>query len=70
MKINDLISGFEIWTTNEEANILKKVQNPVRLSSLSEHDQFKIAAMIRKSLVIKYGTQDPTIVANEKNKQI
>jgi hypothetical protein len=70
MKINDLISGFEIWTTNEEANILKKVQKPVRLSSLSEHDQFKIAAMIRKSLVIKYGTQDPTIVANEKTKQI
>jgi hypothetical protein len=69
MKINDLISDFEIWTTNEEAKILKKLQKPVRLSSLSEHDQFKIAAMIRKSLVTKYGTQDPTIVANEKNQK-
>ena len=69
MKINDLISNFEIWTTNEEAKILKRLQNPVKLSSLSEHDQFKIAAMIRKSLVTKYGTQDPTIVANEKNQK-
>jgi hypothetical protein len=66
MKINDLISDFEIWTTNEERDILKKLNRPVRLSQLSEHEQFKIAAMIRKSLVTKIGFNDPTVVANEK----
>jgi hypothetical protein len=68
MKINDLISDFEIWTTNEERAILEKLHKPVKLAQLSEHEQFKIASMIRKSLVTKVGFNDPTVVANEKNK--
>jgi NAD dependent epimerase/dehydratase family enzyme len=70
MKINELIQEFEIWTTNEEQEILKRLRNPVKLSSLTEHDQFKVQAMIRKSLVSKYGHKDPTVVANEKNQKI
>lgn len=66
MKINELIEDFEIWTTNEERALLDKLKKPVKLSSLNEHDQFKVQAMIRKSLVIKVGMKDPTIVANEK----
>lgn len=66
MKINELIEDFEIWTTNEERELLDKLKKPVKLSSLNEHDQFKVQAMIRKSLVIKVGMKDPTIVANEK----
>jgi len=70
MKINELIQEFEIWTTNEEQEILKRLKNPVKLSSLTEHDQFKVQAMIRKSLVSKYGHKDPTVVANENRKPI
>jgi DNA-directed RNA polymerase subunit H (RpoH/RPB5) len=70
MKINELIQEFEIWTTNEEREILKKLKNPVKLSSLTEHDQFKVQAMIRKSLITKIGHKDPTVVANEKNQEI
>ena len=70
MKINELIQEFEIWTTNEEQEILKRLKNPVKLSSMTEHDQFKVQAMIRKSLVSKYGHKDPTVVANEKNQKI
>lgn len=66
MKINELIEDFEIWTTNEEKSLLEKLKHPVKLSSLNEQDQFKVQAMIRKSLVIKIGMNDPTIVANEK----
>lgn len=66
MKINELIEDFEIWTTNEEKALLEKLKKPVKLSSLNEADQFKVQAMIRKSLVIKVGMTDPTIVANEK----
>lgn len=68
MKINELIVNFDIWTTNEEAKLLKKLSSPVRLTSLSEQDQFKVEAMIRKSLVTKIGHKDPSVVANEKTK--
>ena len=61
-----LLDGFSIWTTNEETEILKKLKEPIKLSSLSEHDQVRVAAMIRKSLVTKVGMKDPTVVANEK----
>jgi hypothetical protein len=61
----ELLDHFTVWTTNEEREILKKLGRPVRLGSLSETDQFRIAAMVRKSLVTKYGFEDPTIVANE-----
>lgn len=69
MKVNELIDDFKIWTTNEEAELLTKLKTPQKLSSMNEHDQFKIQAMIRKSLVTKVGMTDPTVVANEKNKK-
>jgi hypothetical protein len=69
MKINELIQDFKIWTTLEETELLKKLKKPVKLSSLNEHDQFKILTMIRKSLVQKIGHHDPYVVANEE-KQI
>jgi hypothetical protein len=69
MKVNELITDFEIWTTNAEAELLERLKSPIKLSHLSEQDQFKVQAMIRKSLVSKIGMKDPTVVANEKNKQ-
>jgi len=68
MKINELIGSFEIWTTNEEAKLLERLKTPVKLASLSEQDQFKVQAMIRKSLLTKIGHEDPMVVANEKKK--
>jgi hypothetical protein len=64
----NLLSHFEVWTTNEEAQLLKRLKDPVKLNRLSEHEQFTIAAMIRKSLVTKVGHNDPSVVANEKTK--
>jgi hypothetical protein len=66
MKINELIDNFEIWTTNEERSLLKKLSSPVKISQLSEQDQFKVQTLIRKSLVTKIGMDDPSVVANEK----
>jgi uncharacterized membrane protein len=68
MKISDLIEHFEIWTTNEEAELLKKLSKPVAVSALSEHEQFQVQSMIRKSLVTKIGYENPKVVANEKIK--
>jgi len=68
-KIYNILDGFEIWITNEERELLKKFKEPVRVSSLTEHEQFKIEAMIRKSLLSKIGHKDPMVVANEINKK-
>lgn len=64
----NLLSHFEVWTTNEEAQLLKKLKEPVKINRLSEHEQFTVAAMIRKSLITKIGHNDPSVVANEKTK--
>ena len=69
MKINELLGEFGIFTTNEEAVILQKLSRPVPLSSLSEQEQFRIEALIRKSLVTKIGTVNPKVVANEQAKK-
>jgi len=66
MKINELVGEFGIWTTGEEAKLLKKLASPVKLATLSEHEQFTIQAMIRKSLITKIGHTNPLVVANEK----
>ena len=69
MKINELISSFEIWTSNEEAKLMEKLKTPVKLHQLSEQDQVKVMGMIRKSLITKVGFEDPTVVINEKYKK-
>jgi len=69
MRINELLGEFGIFTTNEEATILKKLSRPVLLSSLSEQEQFRIEALIRKSLVTKIGQVNPKVVANEQAKE-
>ena len=69
MKINDLIESFEIWTTNEERELLKKLSKPIRLNHLNEHDQFQVQSLIRKSLVTKVGQEDPFVVTNEEYNQ-
>lgn len=66
MKLNELINDFEIWTTNEEKELLNKLQTPTRLNCLSEQDQFRVQSMIRKSLLTKIGHTDPIVVANER----
>jgi len=65
--VYNMLDGFEVWITNEEKELLSKLKEPVKLSNLSEHDQFRVQAMIRKSLITKIGHNDPSVVANEKN---
>ena len=67
-KIYNILDGFDIWTTNEEAKLLARLKEPVKLSQLSEQDQFKVQVMIRKSLITKIGMNDPSVDANEKIK--
>ncbi len=65
MKINELLNGFSIFTSLEEQEMLKKLQAPVFLNTFSEREKFIIEGMIRKSLVIKIGNNNPRVIANE-----
>lgn len=65
MKINELVSSFAIYTTNEEQDFLTKVRRPVKMAALTERERVIAETMIRKSLLIKIGHEDPSIVANE-----
>jgi hypothetical protein len=67
MKINELISDFKIFITNEEKQLLGKLKYPIKFSQLSDHDQCVVETMIRKSLVKKIGFNNPTVVINEKS---
>ena len=62
------LDEFSIWMTNEEVALLEKLKRPIKLSCLSEQEQFRVQAMIRKSLITKIGMTDPSVVANEKIK--
>lgn len=65
MKINELISDFKIFMSNEEREILGKLQEPSKISSFTEREQQVIENLIRKSLVIKVGNNNPTVMINE-----
>jgi hypothetical protein len=66
MKILEVIKQFEIYTTQEERDMLSKLNNVYLLSSFSEREQFTIEGLIRKSLVIKIGDHNPRVIANER----
>lgn len=65
MKINELIADFKIFMSNEEREILGKLQEPSKISSFTEREQQVIENLIRKSLVIKVGNNNPTVMINE-----
>ena len=62
MKINELIDSFEIYITNEEAELMPRLEDPVPLSTFNEREQFIIGNMIKKSLVSKVRHNDLYLV--------
>jgi|TARA_B110000977_G_C10614048_1_gene313404 hypothetical protein len=63
MKLNELISDFKIFTTNEEKVELGKLTAPIPLASLTERQQVIINNLIRKSLVSKIQSNNVIMVA-------
>ena len=64
MKLNEIITDFTIFTTNEEEVFLKKMPSTSQsFNAFSERQQFILDSLIRKSLVSKIGnTQDSFLV--------
>lgn len=62
MKLNELIDGFEIYTTNEEKQELTQLEGMVPFATLSERQQVIINNLIRKSLVSKVRSNNGIMV--------
>ena len=59
MKVSELLGSFEIFSTNEEDQLLAKLDTLTPLQSFPERQRFVIENLIKKSLVSKKmrGTQ-------------
>ena len=65
MRINELIQEFTIQTSNEEKDMLSKLQSVKNLDTFMERDQEVINQLVRKSLVRKIDRNGSTrVVAN------
>lgn len=66
MKLNELIQDFTIYTTNEEKQVLSKIDDLMSIDTFTEREQAIIENLIRKSLVSKVQQRGSTLVmANE-----
>lgn len=62
MKLNELLQDFQIFQTNEESEVLKRLEGIKALETFSEREQAIIENLIRKSLVSKVQRNGSTLV--------
>lgn len=66
MKLNELIQDFTIYTTNEEKDVLSKIDSIMSIDIFTDREQVIIENLVRKSLVSKVHNKGSTLVmANE-----
>lgn len=53
MKLNELVTDFSIYLTNEEKSLLKEVNGLLPISVFKEREQVIIDNLIRKSVISK-----------------
>jgi hypothetical protein len=53
MKLNELISRFEIFKTNEEAHLLDKMSGAMTPSQFTEREMRVVEQLVKKSLITK-----------------
>lgn len=62
MKLNELSRNLNIWTSNEEKQLMSEICEPVPLDTFTERDQTIIESLIRKNLLIKVKGQHTVYV--------
>tara|TARA_X000000368_G_scaffold185010_1_gene146105 strand:+ start:2371 stop:2580 length:210 start_codon:yes stop_codon:yes gene_type:complete len=63
MKINELLTSFEIQRSNEEKSVLDKCSaTPIPLRNFTERDRFILDGLIRKALVSKIIEDDGSVL--------
>jgi len=53
MKLNELIKEFKIFISNEEKEVLERMEGMRPMEAYTERERFVIENLIRKSLVSK-----------------
>ena len=53
MKINELISDFTIFTTNEEKSFIERFSGSVLLDTLTEREKVLVDNLVRKAIMSK-----------------
>lgn len=53
MRVNEFVRQVDVWTNQEERNLLEGITEPRVLASFNEREQSIIDSLIRKSLLIK-----------------
>jgi hypothetical protein len=67
MKLNDIITEFEIFTSNEEKKLLDSINKPCYSETLSEREQTVANNLVRKSLLTKVNYKGSVVfIPNEK----
>lgn len=61
MKIIELVSNYLAFVTNEERNFISSHPTAVKISSLSEHDQWVAQNLVRKG-VYSISSDNNTII--------
>ena len=63
MKLNELITEFDIYMTNEERGLYEQLEQVVPLISFNERQRVIVNNLIRKSLVSKIRHNNQIMVA-------
>lgn len=63
MKLNELITEFDIYMTNEERSLYEELDDIVPLLQFNEHQRLILNNLIRKSLVSKVRHNNQIAVA-------
>jgi len=63
MKLNELITEFDIYMTNEERAMYEQLNGIVDISSLNERETIIVNSLVRKSLVSKIRYNNSVVVA-------
>jgi hypothetical protein len=53
MKLNELINAFEVFISNEEKEVLERIEGLRPMEAYTERERFVIESLVRKSLVSK-----------------
>ena len=68
MKLNELITDFEIFITNEEKQLVDKITNPCYIDIFTERELQVIDNLFRKSILSKVNYKGTIlVVGNEKS---
>ena len=67
MRIHELLDNFEIYVTNEEQQLLNKLEDLTVVDTLQPREQWVTQNLLRKNLVKRYTREGQTFVVKNKN---